>query len=96
MAYLRRVFRAFWGYFDLATRVAELEGTVERLEARMREHELEWTNDLDKLTKLYQRQVARARAAADAIEQETPSPTDARLSRLARKQAILNRRTNGL
>lgn len=92
IGFFRRLWGALTGYVDLAGRLDDVEDELERIRGRMREHELEWTNEVDKLTKLYQRQTARLRSATESLEASQPALTDVRAARAARKAAILARR----
>lgn len=90
--FLRRVWRSFWHYWDLASRLDDVEAAQERLEARVREHELAWTSEVDKLSKLNQRATQRLVSATAALAETQPTVTDVRASREARKAEILARR----
>lgn len=81
IAWFRRVLASFLGWFDLVARVEELE-------RRFRDIELDWIDQVDKLTKLQKRANKRAQDAATSMEEQYPTAAEVRLTRRERIRRI--------
>lgn len=93
---IRGLWRTFRSVLDHSLRLTDLEAEMERLRELVEAHELAWTEQYDKLVRLYQRNTARLRSAAAALEEQTPpSVTDIRAQRALRKAELRQRRTYG-
>ena len=87
-AWFRRVFASIFGWFDLVAR-------VEQLEDDFRDIELDWIDQVDKLTKLHRRAVKRVADGTAALAEEAPTITDVRANRRQRLIELRNRRADG-
>lgn len=79
--WFRRVWAGFFGWFDLVSRIEELE-------ARWKDVELEWENTYDKLLALHRRHSKRIQDGAVALAEAAPSIGDVKLHRRARLAAM--------
>lgn len=86
--FLRRVFGGFLGYFDLVSRMEEIEHETERLRDRVAEYELAWVDQVDKLSTLHKRAVKRIQDGTAALAEATPSVMDVRAQRTLRKSQL--------
>lgn len=90
--WFRRVLAGFGQHFELLGRIEELEFQIQRLEAIVRANELEWCNEVDKVTAISKRLAKRIQDGTAAMAEATPSITDMRAQRAARKVQLRARR----
>ncbi len=95
IGWFRRVWRGFSGYVELIGRMDELEEEIRRHRRRVDELELEWTNDLEQVRRMYQRQSKRIADGVVAITDAAPSVTDNRAARAVRKRDLRTRILRG-
>lgn len=89
-AWIRRVFVGIGRYLDLVSRIEEVERELERIRGDMQEYQLEWGNQVDKLTSMHKRATKRMHDEARVVG-EIPQMDDVGLTREQRKQALRNR-----